>query len=213
MIVDTALKARAEQNGRSASASSAPASWPGPDQPDRATARPACALSRSTTASSERAVQSTSTRAARTSWSPRRSSEFDDAAARGQAGGRPRTRSCSRARQQIDVLVDVTGSVEFGAHVVLEAFKHGKDVVLMNAEVDATIGPILQIYADAARRHPLRLRRRRAGRADEPCIAGSKGLGLTPRAHGQREGPAGSLSQSDDADRASPKRGARTRRW
>ena len=49
--------------------------------------------------------------------------------------------------EQVDVLVDVTGSVEFGARVVLEAFKYGKDVVLMNAELDATIGPILQIYA------------------------------------------------------------------
>jgi predicted homoserine dehydrogenase-like protein len=49
----------------------------------------------------------------------------------------------------IDVLVDVTGSVEFGARVALEAFRYGKDVVLMNAELDATIGPILQTYADA----------------------------------------------------------------
>src|SRR4051812_6773545 len=46
---------------------------------------------------------------------------------------------------EIDVIVDVTGSVEFGANVILEAFKHGKSVVLMNAEVDATIGPILQV--------------------------------------------------------------------
>lgn len=43
----------------------------------------------------------------------------------------------------VDVICDVTGSVEFGAHVTLEAFKHGRDVVLMNAEIDATIGPIL----------------------------------------------------------------------
>ena len=41
------------------------------------------------------------------------------------------------------MLVDVTGSVEFGARVILEAFKHGKDVVLMNAKMDSTIGPIL----------------------------------------------------------------------
>src|SRR6185503_16156420 len=47
----------------------------------------------------------------------------------------------------IDVLVDITGSVDFGARIVLEAFSHGKDVVLMNAEIDATIGPILQVYA------------------------------------------------------------------
>jgi len=31
------------------------------------------------------------------------------------------------------VVVDATGSVEFGAHVALEAFRYGKDVVLMNA--------------------------------------------------------------------------------
>ena len=50
--------------------------------------------------------------------------------------------------EEIDILIDVTGSVEFGAHIVFEAFKHGKDVVLMNAEIDATIGPILQVYAE-----------------------------------------------------------------
>ena len=30
----------------------------------------------------------------------------------------------------------------------MDAFRHGKDVVLMNAELDATIGPILQVYAE-----------------------------------------------------------------
>src|SRR5215510_803136 len=49
--------------------------------------------------------------------------------------------------EQIDVIVDTTGSVEFGARLVLDAFEHGKDVVLMNAEIDATIAPILQTYA------------------------------------------------------------------
>ena len=72
----------------------------------------------------------------------------------------------------VDVIVDVTGSVEFGAHVILEAFKHGKDVVMMNAEIDATIGPILQVYAKQARRDPLGLRRRRARPADEPRTGG-----------------------------------------
>src|SRR5207245_6758947 len=48
---------------------------------------------------------------------------------------------------EIDVVVDVTGAVEFGAHVNLEAFRFGKPVVLMNAEVDSTIGPILRVYA------------------------------------------------------------------
>jgi predicted homoserine dehydrogenase-like protein len=50
----------------------------------------------------------------------------------------------------IDVIIDVTGSVEFGANVFMEAFANGKHVVMMNAEVDATIGPILQTYAARA---------------------------------------------------------------
>ena len=48
----------------------------------------------------------------------------------------------------IDVVIEVTGEVEFGAHVVLEAIKHKKHVVLMNAELDAVVGPILKVYAD-----------------------------------------------------------------
>jgi predicted homoserine dehydrogenase-like protein len=50
--------------------------------------------------------------------------------------------------ENIDVLVEVTGAVEFSSQVVLEALKNGKHVVLMNAELDSTIGPILKIYAD-----------------------------------------------------------------
>jgi predicted homoserine dehydrogenase-like protein len=48
----------------------------------------------------------------------------------------------------IDVLIESTGEIEFGAHIALEAIKSGKHVVLMNAEMDATIGPILKVYAD-----------------------------------------------------------------
>jgi len=88
---------------------------------------------------------------------------------------------------QIDVLVDVTGSVEFGAHVILEAFKHGKHVVLMNAEVDATIGPILQVYAQ---KYGVILS---ACEGDEPGIQVNlyrwvKGLGLIPRVMGNIKG-------------------------
>jgi predicted homoserine dehydrogenase-like protein len=89
--------------------------------------------------------------------------------------------------EEIDVLVDTTGSVEFGAHLVLEAFKHGKDVVLMNAEIDATIGPILRVYA------------KKYGRilsacdGDEPGVQMNlvrwvQGLGLTPRVVGNIKG-------------------------
>jgi predicted homoserine dehydrogenase-like protein len=31
--------------------------------------------------------------------------------------------------EQLDAFIDVTGSVEFGAQVVMEAFRHGKHVV------------------------------------------------------------------------------------
>lgn len=52
--------------------------------------------------------------------------------------------------ENIDVLIEATGEIEYGATVVLKAIKHGKHVVLMNAELDATIGPILKVYADRA---------------------------------------------------------------
>ena len=87
----------------------------------------------------------------------------------------------------VDVLVDVTGSVEFGAHVALEAFKHKKDVVLMNAEIDATIGPILQVYA---KKYGVILS---AADGDEPGVQMNlyrwvKGLGLIPRVIGTVKG-------------------------
>ncbi len=89
--------------------------------------------------------------------------------------------------EQVDLIVDTTGSVEFGAHVLLEAFKHRKDVVLLNAELDATIGPILQTYAD---KHGVILS---ACEGDEPGLQMNlyrwvKGLGLTPRVMGNIKG-------------------------
>jgi len=51
---------------------------------------------------------------------------------------------------KIDALLEVTGSLEFGAHAVFEAIRHGKHMILMNAELDGTIGPILKVYADKA---------------------------------------------------------------
>ena len=50
----------------------------------------------------------------------------------------------------IDVLIEATGAVEFGAHVTLNALKNGKHMILMNAELDGTVGPILQTYAQRA---------------------------------------------------------------
>jgi len=51
----------------------------------------------------------------------------------------------------VDLIVEVTGSIEPAAHVVLDAFEHGKHVVLVNAELDSLVGPILQARARSAR--------------------------------------------------------------
>ncbi len=87
----------------------------------------------------------------------------------------------------IDIVVDVTGSVEFGARVILEAFRNGKPVLLMNAEVDATIGPILRVYG---KKYGQILS---ACDGDEPGVEMNlvrwvKGLGLTPRVIGNVKG-------------------------
>jgi predicted homoserine dehydrogenase-like protein len=87
----------------------------------------------------------------------------------------------------IDVVVDVTGSVEFGLHVALDAMKHGKHFIMMNAELDATLGPILQVYA---RRYGVIFS---ACDGDEPGLQMNlyrwvKGLGLTPRVIGNVKG-------------------------
>ena len=50
----------------------------------------------------------------------------------------------------IDLIVEVTGSVDFGASVVLDAIAHRKAVVMVNAELDSLIGPILKAKADEA---------------------------------------------------------------
>ncbi|MGO8990663.1 MAG: NAD(P)H-dependent oxidoreductase [bacterium] len=87
----------------------------------------------------------------------------------------------------IDVLVEVTGTVETAAHVVLDAFDHGKHVVMVNAEMDSMLGPILKEKAD------------RAGvvvtntDGDEPGVAMTlfrylRSLGLRPVAAGNIKG-------------------------
>ncbi|HET9863210.1 MAG TPA: hypothetical protein VFP37_07185 [Steroidobacteraceae bacterium] len=50
----------------------------------------------------------------------------------------------------IDAVIEATGHVEFGTRVSFEAIRHGKHVVLMSAEIDASVGPILKTYADRA---------------------------------------------------------------
>jgi predicted homoserine dehydrogenase-like protein len=88
---------------------------------------------------------------------------------------------------QVDVVVDVTGSLEFSARVILDALAHGKPVVLMNAEVDATIGPILRVFA---KKHGQIVS---ACDGDEPglqmnLVRWVTGLGLTVRVVGNVKG-------------------------
>lgn len=89
--------------------------------------------------------------------------------------------------ETVDLIIEVTGTVDPAARVVLDAFRHGKDVVLVNAELDSLVGPILKTQAD------------RAGvvlthtDGDEPGVAMTllrylRSLGLRPVAAGNVKG-------------------------
>jgi predicted homoserine dehydrogenase-like protein len=112
--------------------------------------------------------------------------EIEDAVRAGRPAVTEDALALCRA-EQIDVVVDVTGSVDFGSRVALEAFEHGKHVVAMNAEVDATVGPILQVHA---KRHGVIFS---ACDGDEPGLQMNlyrwvRGLGLVPRVLGNVKG-------------------------
>jgi predicted homoserine dehydrogenase-like protein len=75
--------------------------------------------------------------------------ELEDAIAQGKYAVTEDAMLLCRA-EGIDALIEVTGAVEFGAHLVMEAIANRKHVIMMNAELDGTIGPILKVYADKA---------------------------------------------------------------
>lgn len=50
----------------------------------------------------------------------------------------------------VEAIIEATSDVEFSAHVAMEAIRNKKNLVLMNADCDATVGPILKVYADRA---------------------------------------------------------------
>ncbi len=52
--------------------------------------------------------------------------------------------------EAVEAIVEVTGTVEYAARLVVHAIDHGKHVVLMNAELDGTVGPLLKTRADRA---------------------------------------------------------------
>lgn len=49
----------------------------------------------------------------------------------------------------VDAVIEVTGSFDYAAAAVCTAIDHGKHVILMNAELDGTVGPLLKRRADA----------------------------------------------------------------
>ena len=54
------------------------------------------------------------------------------------------------AAGQVEAVIETTGDIEFGSRVAFDAIGNGKHIVLMNAEVDASVGPILKVHADRA---------------------------------------------------------------
>lgn len=50
----------------------------------------------------------------------------------------------------IDVIIEVTGTINFAAATILKAFKNKKNVLSFNVEIDATLGPILKHKANIA---------------------------------------------------------------
>jgi predicted homoserine dehydrogenase-like protein len=50
----------------------------------------------------------------------------------------------------IEAIVEATGEVEYGAATAVGALDNGKHLILINAELDSTLGPLLRTRADAA---------------------------------------------------------------
>ncbi len=91
------------------------------------------------------------------------------------------------ANHAIDAVVEATGVVDYGAQVTLAAIEAGKHVVLSNAEVDGTVGPILQVKAQQA---GVVLT---GSDGDQPGVQGNllrfvKSIGLTPMVSGNIKG-------------------------
>jgi len=89
--------------------------------------------------------------------------------------------------ERIDVVVEMTGAVEFSFDAILKCFAAGKSVVTFNAEIDATVGPYLQKRARAAGvRYTL-------GDGDQPGVTLNlfrqvKAMGFTPLVCGNIKG-------------------------
>ena len=87
----------------------------------------------------------------------------------------------------VDVVLEATGTVEFAAGVAVSAIENKKHVVLANAELDSTLGPILRKRAAAAGVVISNMD------GDEPGVAMNllryaRSIGLTPVAAGNLKG-------------------------
>jgi predicted homoserine dehydrogenase-like protein len=50
--------------------------------------------------------------------------------------------------ESIDAVIETTGEVDYGAWAALNAIKANKHTIVLNCEMDATVGPMLKVYAD-----------------------------------------------------------------
>ena len=50
----------------------------------------------------------------------------------------------------LDAIIEATGTIDYALPPVLEAMASGKHVIMMNAELDGTLGPLLKVKADQA---------------------------------------------------------------
>jgi predicted homoserine dehydrogenase-like protein len=87
----------------------------------------------------------------------------------------------------IDIIVEATGTVDAATQVALSSFERGKHLVLVNAELDSLLGPILKTKADQAGVVVTHTD------GDEPGVAMTllrylRSLGLTPVAAGNIKG-------------------------
>lgn len=87
----------------------------------------------------------------------------------------------------VEVVVESTGAIEFGASTILKAFEKGKHVLSFNAELDSTLGPILYKKAkEAGVKYAL-------GDGDQPGVTMNlyryvRGMGFEPLVCGNVKG-------------------------
>ena len=89
--------------------------------------------------------------------------------------------------EQVDVIVEMTGTIDLAFEMTVAAMRAGKHVVSFNAELDATLGPYLQRFArEAGVRYTL-------GDGDQPGVTLNlyrqvKGMGFQPLVCGNNKG-------------------------